>query len=71
MPVVFRFFSVFPLWLLHVMGAAMGWVAFVASPTYRRRFLANSALAGYSFGAVRAAVAHAGRMVAKRNFGFY
>ena len=47
------------------MGAAMGWVAFVASPTYRRRFLANSALAGYSFGAVRAAVAHAGRMVAE------
>ena len=65
MPVVFRFFSVFPLWLLHVMGAAMGWVAFVASPTYRRRFLANSALAGYSFGDVRAAVAHAGRMVAE------
>ena len=65
MPVVFRFFSAFPLWLLHVMGAAMGWVAFCASPTYRRRFLANSALAGYPFGAVRAAVAHAGRMVAE------
>ena len=65
MPVVFRFFSVFPLWLLHVMGAAMGWVAFVASPTYRRRFLANAASAGYSPGAVRAAVAHAGRMVAE------
>ncbi|MCI5071125.1 lysophospholipid acyltransferase family protein [Acidovorax sp.] len=65
MPVVFRFFSVFPLWLLHIMGAAMGWVAFCASPTYRRRFLANAALAGYSFGAVRAAVAHAGRMVAE------
>ncbi|ART54274.1 lipid A biosynthesis acyltransferase [Acidovorax carolinensis] len=65
MPVVFRFFSVFPLWLLHVMGSAMGWVAFCASPAYRRRFLANSALAGYSFGAVRAAVAHAGRMVAE------
>ena len=47
------------------MGAAMGWVAFCASPTYRRRFLANSARAGYSFGAVRAAVAHAGRMVAE------
>ena len=47
------------------MGAAMGWVAFVASPTYRRRFLANSALAGYAFGDVRAAVAHAGRMVAE------
>lgn len=65
MPVVFRFFSVFPLWLLHIMGAAMGWVTFAASPTYRRRFLANAALAGYSFGAVRAAVAHAGRMVAE------
>ena len=65
MPVVFRFFSVFPQWVLHIMGAAMGWVAFLASPTYRRRFLANSALAGYSFGAVRAAVAHAGRMVAE------
>ncbi|MBP7882952.1 MAG: lysophospholipid acyltransferase family protein [Acidovorax sp.] len=65
MPLVFRIFSIFPLWLLHVMGAAMGWVAFCASPTYRRRFLANSARAGYSFGAVRAAVAHAGRMVAE------
>ena len=65
MPLVFRIFSIFPLWLLHVMGVAMGWVAFCASPTYRRRFLENSALAGYSFGAVRAAVAHAGRMVAE------
>jgi KDO2-lipid IV(A) lauroyltransferase len=65
MPLVFRIFSIFPLWLLHVMGVAMGWVAFCASPTYRRRFLANSARAGYSFGAVRAAVAHAGRMVAE------
>ena len=65
MPVVFRFLSVFPLGLLQVMGAVMGWVVFCASPTYRRRFLANSALAGYAFGAVRAAVAHAGRMVAE------
>ena len=65
MPVVFRFFSAFPLWLLHVIGAVMGWMAFVASPTYRRRFLANAASAGYSFGEVRAAVAHAGRMVAE------
>ncbi|MFT4242959.1 MAG: lysophospholipid acyltransferase family protein [Acidovorax sp.] len=65
MPVVFRFFSIFPLWLLHVVGAAMGWAAFAASATYRRRFLANAALAGYRFGEVRAAVAHAGRMVAE------
>lgn len=65
MPVVFRFFSVFPLWLLHAIGAVLGWVAFAASPTYRRRFVANARLAGYPFGAVRAAVAHAGRMVAE------
>ncbi|WP_440107347.1 lysophospholipid acyltransferase family protein [Acidovorax sp. BL-A-41-H1] len=65
MPVVFRFFSVLPLWLLHALGAAMGWVAFAASPTYRRRFLANSARAGYRFAQVRAAVGHAGRMVAE------
>lgn len=65
MPVVFRFFSVVPLWLLHALGAAMGWVAFAASPTYRRRFMANSARAGYRFAQVRAAVGHAGRMVAE------
>lgn len=43
----------------------MGWVAFWGSPTYRRRFLANVALAGYPFARVRGAVAHAGRMTAE------
>ena len=47
------------------MGAALGWIAFITSPTYRRRFLANAALAGYPFGVVRPAVGHAGRMVAE------
>ncbi|MCW5236784.1 lysophospholipid acyltransferase family protein [Verminephrobacter eiseniae] len=65
MPVVLRFFSVLPLWLLHALGAALGWAAFCASARYRQRFCAHAALAGYSFGAVRAAVAHAGRMVAE------
>lgn len=65
MPIVFRFFSILPLWLLQGLGAAMGWVAFAASPIYRQRFLANAAQAGYGFGQVRAAVAHAGRMVAE------
>src|SRR6218665_267024 len=55
MPVVLRFFSVLPLWLLHALGAALGWVAFCASARYRQRFCAHAALAGYSFGAVRAA----------------
>lgn len=65
MPFVFRFFSILPLWLLHALGAAMGWAAFLGSPVYRRRFLENAALAGYRFAQVRAAVAHAGRMVAE------
>ncbi|RLJ38684.1 lysophospholipid acyltransferase family protein [Acidovorax sp. 106] len=65
MPVVFRFFSAFPLWLLHGIGCVLGWVAFAASGVYRKRFLANAARAGYSFAQVRAAVGHAGRMVAE------
>ncbi|MGE8319644.1 MAG: lysophospholipid acyltransferase family protein [Comamonas sp.] len=63
MPVVFRLFSAVPLWLLHALGAAMGWLVFVLSPTYRRRFGANARQAGYGFAQVRAAVGHAGRMV--------
>ena len=65
MHTLFRFFSVLPLGLAHGIGALLGWLAWLLSPTYRRRFLENSARAGYSFGAVRAAVAHAGRMVAE------
>ena len=41
----------------------MGWVTWALSPTYRRRFAANAAQAGYAFAQVRAAVGHAGRMV--------
>lgn len=65
MPVVFRFLSLLPLWLLHAAGAAMGWAAFLASPIYRHRVVENAALAGYRFAQVRAAVGHAGRMVAE------
>ena len=65
MSFLLRLLAVLPLWLLHPLGAAMGWLAFALSPTYRRRFLANAAVAGYGFATVRAAVAHAGRMVAE------
>ena len=65
MPSIFRFFSVLPLGLLHAIGAVLGWAAFAFSPTYRRRLLANVAQAGYAFAQVRAAVGHAGRMVAE------
>lgn len=63
MPSLFRLFAALPLWLLHSLGAVMGWLVFALSPTYRRRFAANAAQAGYRFGQVRAAIGHAGRMV--------
>lgn len=60
---LFRILSVVPLWLAHLCGAAMGWLAWLCSPTYRRRFGVHSAQAGYRFAQVRAAIGHAGRMV--------
>lgn len=62
---LFRLVSGWPLALLHLVGAALGWLAWLFSPTYRRRFAQNARQAGYRFGEVRAAVAHAGRMVAE------
>jgi KDO2-lipid IV(A) lauroyltransferase len=63
MEVIFKFLARWPLPLLHGLGSALGWLAYAFSPTYRRRFNANSKLAGYSWQQVRGAIAHAGRMV--------
>lgn len=60
-----RVLALFPLALLHGLGWVLGWVAFLASPTYRSRFLANATRAGYPFAQVRAAVGAAGRLVAE------
>ncbi|MEX1166955.1 MAG: lysophospholipid acyltransferase family protein [Hydrogenophaga sp.] len=62
---VFKCFSWLPLWLAHCIGAALGWVVFALSPTYRSRFLDNSKLAGYTFTEVKGAIANSGRMVAE------
>lgn len=61
----FKLFSFLPMWLAHGMGAALGWVVFALSPTYRRRFLDNTQQAGYRFGEIVGAVAQTGRMVAE------
>jgi KDO2-lipid IV(A) lauroyltransferase len=58
---VLRWLSRRPLWLLHAIGAALGWLTYGLSPTYRRRVLSNAALAGVSASARREAVAEAGR----------
>lgn len=65
MEALFKLFARLPLPVLHGLGAALGWLAYIFSPTYRRRFATNSHLAGYAPSQVRAAIAHAGRMVAE------
>lgn len=62
---LFRVLAVAPLGLLHAGGWLIGWIAFLCSTTYRRRFRSNMALAGYGGAALVAAVGHAGRMVAE------
>ena len=61
MIVFFRFLSRLPLAWLHILGAALGWLGWMGSPTYRRE---NMVLALGEAGARRirnAAIAHAGR----------
>ncbi|MDD0839156.1 lysophospholipid acyltransferase family protein [Curvibacter sp. HBC61] len=63
MLLLLRVLSLFPLGLLQVIGWLLGWLAFLVSPTYRRRFVENATLAGCSRGQMAAAVGHAGCMV--------
>jgi KDO2-lipid IV(A) lauroyltransferase len=60
---LFGWLSRQPLWLLHAMGAVVGWIGYAVSGTYRRRLLDHTAQAGVSVADRRAAVAEAGRMV--------
>lgn len=54
-----------PLAVLQAIGAVLGWVAWLASPTYRQRLSKHAALAGVGRADARAAIAHAGRMTAE------
>ena len=65
MPFVVRWLSRRPLWLLHWFGSVLGWGAYLLSPSYRNRFRAQAVQAGVAPAARRAAIAHAGRMVAE------
>jgi KDO2-lipid IV(A) lauroyltransferase len=58
-------FALLPLPLLHALGAALGWLSFLASPTYRRRFLDNARQAGYGLREVSPAVAEAGKLISE------
>lgn len=62
---LFRFLALWPLRLLHALGAAMGWGVWCLSPRYRAAFRANVAQAGVPFVLARPAIAEAGRFVAE------
>jgi KDO2-lipid IV(A) lauroyltransferase len=61
----FRWMARWPLPWLHRLGAALGWITYAASPTYRRRLRAHVAEAGLPPSVAREAVTQAGRMVAE------
>jgi Kdo2-lipid IVA lauroyltransferase/acyltransferase len=62
MYVLFRTLAHSPLWLLHILGSVLGWVAWLFSATYRRRFMTNAKQAGYHFAQIWPAIGQAGRM---------
>jgi Kdo2-lipid IVA lauroyltransferase/acyltransferase len=68
---LFRLSGRLPLWLLHALGSALGWLVYAVDPVYRRRLRANLAAAGVASTPAdlarirRGAIAHAGRTVAE------
>ena len=63
-----RWLSRRPLWFAHGLGAALGWLIYLASPAYRRRFKANAAQADVPWPLARPAIAEAGKLVCELPF---
>lgn len=62
---LFKTLSFLPLWMLHGLGWGLGWLAFLGSPTYRRRFVTNARQAGLARAGWVPAVGAAGRLVSE------
>lgn len=63
---VLRLAARLPLWLLHLLGGALGWALYGISPTYRMHLRQNLAQAGYGGARLRReAIAAAGKMLAE------
>jgi KDO2-lipid IV(A) lauroyltransferase len=64
---LFRLLSRFPLPVLHMLGATLGWLVYWLSPSYRRRLRGNLERAGYG-GQLRRAVAESGKAIVELPF---
>lgn len=62
---LFRLGRHLPLWCLHCLGSALGWLSFGLSSRYRRRLVEHAAQAGYGRSVALASVGQAGRLVAE------
>lgn len=60
---LFQVLSVLPLTLLHGLGWGLGWLTFLASGVYRRRFLRHARKAGYGWRQWAGAIGQAGQLV--------
>ncbi|MDM5175916.1 lysophospholipid acyltransferase family protein [Massilia sp. DJPM01] len=64
---LFRTLSKLPLPVLHVMGAALGWFVYLASPSYRRLMRTNLRAAGFGQH-LSAAIAESGKSIIELAF---
>jgi Kdo2-lipid IVA lauroyltransferase/acyltransferase len=64
---LFRLLSKLPLPVLHFLGAALGWIVYLASPSYRRRLRGNLVQAGFGEH-LSAAIAESGKAIIELPF---
>jgi KDO2-lipid IV(A) lauroyltransferase len=65
--IFFRLLSILPLPVLHLLGAGLGWLVYLAAPSYRRRLRANLEQAGFGDQLGRA-VAESGKAIVELPF---
>jgi KDO2-lipid IV(A) lauroyltransferase len=63
----FQLLSALPLPLMHALGSALGWLVYLASPSYRRRLKNNIECAGYSH-LLRKAIEESGKNILELPF---
>lgn len=64
---LFRLLSVLPLPILHALGSLLGWLVYLASPSYRHRLKDNITRAGFR-GSLAQAIAEAGKNILELPF---